>query len=142
MCSENRQFPDIQTLMNMRIFIILITCLYASRWHDFCYLNNIKYINNTVLVCISIMSLSQPQNSVWFFLGKRFENKTRKRAGTRFLKIENTVFCHYSVNSVTIFRMLSICIFPFLFNALQKAKNLYISYSYTCFPGIFQANVY
>ena len=60
-----------------------------------------------------------------FFWENDLKIKRGKERGTDFLKIENTVFCHYSVNSVTIFRMLSICIFPFLCLAERLKTYIY-----------------
>ena len=138
MCSENRQFPDIQTLMNMRIFIILITCLYIRRWHDYCYLIILSIL---IILYWSVLVLCRYSNLrilFDFFWENDLKIKRRKEGGPAFSKMRIRCFAIILSTALQFY----VCKFPFLFNALQKAKNLYISYSYTCFPGIFQANVY
>ena len=73
-----------------------------------------------------------------FFWENDLKIKRGKERGPAFSKLR--IRCFAVILSTAL--QFSVCKFPFLFNALQKAKNLYISYSYTCFPGIFQANVY
>ena len=111
MCSENRQFPDIQTLMNMRIFIILITCLYAGRWHDFCYLNNIKYINiSIVLICI-ICRCSNLRILFDFFWENDLKIKRGKDGGPAFSKLR--IRCFAIILSTAL--QFSVC-FPYAYS--------------------------
>ena len=71
-----------------------------------------------------------------FFWENDLKIKRGKGGGPAFSKLRIRCFAIILSTALQFY----VC-FPYiysLFFALQRAKNLYISYSYTCFPGIFK----